>query len=144
VQRPTDYFKETSTVAIIPHLCVPGAANAIEFYQKAFDATEVLRMPHEDGRLMHAELKIGDQKLMLCDDFPEFCPTGKSRTAKSLGGTPITLHLESPNCDASIAKAAAAGATVTMPAADLFWGDRYGQVTDPFGIVWSFAHPLKK
>lgn len=130
-------------MAIIPHLCVNGAAKAIEFYQKAFGATEVHRMPHDDGRIMHAELKFGDQKLMLCDDFPEFCG-GKSRTAKTLGGTPITLHLESPNCDESIAKAAAAGATVTMPAADMFWGDRYGQVTDPYGLVWSFAHPLKK
>ena len=131
-------------MAIIPHLCVNDAAKAIEFYQKAFGATEELRMPHEDGkRLMHASLKIGDQRLMLHDDFPEF-HGGKSHTAKALGGTPITLHLESPNCDESIAKAAAAGATVTMPAADMFWGDRYGQVTDPFGLVWSFAHPLKK
>ena len=130
-------------MAIIPHLVVPGAVKAIEFYQKAFGATEVMRMPHDDGRLMHAELKIGDARLFLCDDFPEFCG-GKSRTAKTLGGTPITLHQDVPNCDAAIAKAGAAGATVSMPAADMFWGDRYGQVTDPYGLVWSFAHPLKK
>lgn len=130
-------------MAITPHIVVPGAIKAIEFYKKAFDATEVMRMPHDDGRLMHAELMIGDGRLFMCDDFPEFCE-GKSRTAKSYGGTPITLHLDVPNCDAAMAKAAAAGATITMPAADMFWGDRYGQVTDPFGLIWSFAHPLKK
>jgi PhnB protein len=133
-------------MAIIPHLVVPGATEAIEFYKKAFGATEVMRMPHNDGRLMHAELKVGDAQLFVCDDFPEFCPEGqgKARTAKALGGTPITLHQYVPNCDAAIEKAAAAGAKVTMGATDMFWGDRYGQVTDPYGLVWSFAHPLKK
>ncbi len=130
-------------MAVVPHLCVKGAVEAIEFYKKAFDATEVMRMPHDDGRLMHAELKIGDARMFLADDFPEFCG-GKSKTAKTLGGTPITLHQDVPNCDEAIAKAAAAGAHVSMGASDMFWGDRYGQVTDPYGLVWSFAHPLKK
>lgn len=129
---------------IIPHLVSTDAAKAIDFYKAAFGATEVMRMPAEDGkRLMHAELMVGDQRLFLCDDFPEFCG-GKSRTAVALGGSPVTLHMYVPDCDAAIKKAADAGAHVTMGASDMFWGDRYGQVRDPFGFTWSFAHPLKK
>ncbi|MBL8878841.1 MAG: VOC family protein [Phycisphaerales bacterium] len=127
---------------LVPHLVVQGASDAIEFYKKAFGATELIRMPAQDGkRLMHAELSIGPSTLYLCDDFPEFCG-GKSRAPKSLGGTPVTIHQYVQSCDEAMAKAAAAGATVTMPAQDMFWGDRYGQVTDPFGHHWSFATPL--
>jgi PhnB protein len=128
---------------MIPHLVVNDAAKAIEFYKAAFGATEVMRMPAPDGRLMHAELKIGENRFFLCDDFPEYCG-GKSSTAKSLGGTPITIHQYVPNCDEALDKAAQAGGHINMGASDMFWGDRYGQVTDPFGLVWSFAHPLKK
>lgn len=128
---------------MVPHLTVTDAKKAIDFYKAAFDAKEVRRMPAPDGRLMFAELTIGDFKLFLNDDFPEYCG-GKSKTATALGGTPITLHQDVPNCDAAIEKAAKAGAHVHMGAADMFWGDRYGQVTDPFGIVWSFSHPLQK
>jgi PhnB protein len=129
---------------LTPHLVVSGASDASAFYTKAFDAVEVMRMPEQGGnRLMHLEMKIGNQKLFICDDFPEYC-SGKSRTAKSLGGTPITLHLEVADCDAAMAKAEKAGATVTMPASDMFWGDRYGQVMDPFGLMWAFSTPLKK
>ncbi len=129
---------------ITPHLVCKNAAEAIEFYKKAFGATETMRMPHQDGkRLMHAQIKIGDQEVFLADDFPEY-HDGKSHTATALGGTPVTLHQYVPNCDAAIEKAAAAGAKVIMPAADMFWGDRYGQVTDPYGHIWSFAHPLAK
>ena len=129
---------------IIPHLVSTNATKAIEFYKAALGATEVMRMPAEDGkRLMHAEMKIGEQRFFLCDDFPEFCG-GKSRTAESLGGSPIVLHMYVPDCDAAIKRAADAGAHVSMGATDMFWGDRYGQVKDPFGITWSFAHPLKK
>lgn len=128
---------------MVPHLTVTDAKKAIDFYKAAFDATEVRRMPSPDGRLMFAELKIGNAQLFLNDDFPEYCG-GKSKTAAALGGTPITLHQDVPNCDAAIEKAAKAGAHVNMGASDMFWGDRYGQVTDPFGIVWSFAHPLQK
>jgi len=124
---------------LIPHLVVNGGAKAVEFYKAALGAEEIIRMPAPDGRLMHASLKIGDAQLMLCDDFPEHCG-GVSRAPK--GPTPVTLHLCVPNTDAAIARAAAAGATVTMPADDMFWGDRYGQIVDPFGHTWSFSHPL--
>jgi PhnB protein len=129
---------------LVPHLVVDGAAKAIDFYKKAFGAEEVMRMPDEDGkRLMHAHIVIGDAHVMLADDYPERCG-GKARTPTSLGGTPITLHQNVPNCDAAIKRCADAGAEITMPAQDMFWGDRYGQITDPFGHVWSFSTPLKK
>jgi PhnB protein len=128
---------------LIPHLVVNGAAKAIEFYKKALGAEEVRRMPEQGGgpRLMHAELRIGDATLMLCDDFPEYCG-GVSRAPKPGAPTSVTLHLDVPNCDAAIDRAVTAGAKVKMPASDMFWGDRYGQITDPFGHEWSFAHAL--
>jgi PhnB protein len=132
---------QEKTAGLIPHLVVKGAAKAIGFYKAALGAVEVARMPAEDGRLMHAALKIGDAYLMLCDDFPEYCG-GVSRAPS--GPTPVTLHLNVPCCDTAIEKAAAAGATVKMPAADMFWGDRYGRVQDPFGHEWSFGAPVKK
>lgn len=128
---------------IIAHLIVNGAVEAIEFYKKAFDAVEVMRMPADDGkRLMHASLTVGDSTLMLCDDFPEYC--GGVSSAPGKVGSSVVLHQDVPNCDAAIAKAAEAGGTVKMPAADMFWGARYGQVVDPFGHTWSFSHPLGK
>jgi PhnB protein len=129
-------------VGLVPHLVVSDGAAAIEFYKKAFGAQETMRMPAEDGkRLMHAQLRIGESTLYLADDFPEFCG-GKPRNPKALGGTPVTIHQYVRDVDASIKRAADAGATVVMPAADMFWGDRYGQVNDPFGHNWSFATPL--
>jgi PhnB protein len=131
-------------MAITAHLVVGGATKAIDFYKAAFGAEELVRMPAEDGkRLMHACLKVGESELMLCDDFPEYCG-GTSKDPLKLGGTGVTLHQYVPDADAAIAKAAAAGATVTMPAQDMFWGDRYGQIKDPFGHTWSFAHKLAK
>jgi PhnB protein len=131
-------------LGIVPHLVVSNGAAAIDFYKRAFGAEEIARMPAEDGkRLMHAELKIGQSALYLCDDFPEYCG-GKSRTPGSLGGTPTVLHQTVADCDAAIKRAADAGAKITMPPQDMFWGDRYGQITDPFGHIWSFATPLKK
>ena len=124
---------------LIPHLVVKGGARAIEFYKAGLGAVEVSRMPTEDGRLMHAALKIGDAFLFLCDDFPEYSG-GVSRAPS--GPSPVTLHLCVPSCDTALAAAAAAGAKVTMPAMDMFWGDRYGQVVDPFGHSWSFSNPL--
>ncbi len=124
---------------LIPHLVVKGAAKAIDYYTAALGAVEVARMPIEDGRLLHAMLKIGDSTVFLCDDFPDHCG-GVSRAPA--GPSPITLHLCVDDCDAAIAQAAGAGGTVAMPAADMFWGDRYGQVVDPFGHTWSFSHPL--
>jgi PhnB protein len=128
---------------LVPHLVVDGASKAMDFYAKAFGAEEICRMPAPDGkRLMHAEMKLGDQVVFLCDDFPEYCG-GKSRTPAALGGSTVTIHRYTDDCDAAIAKAQKAGATVTMPPEDMFWGDRYGSVTDPFGHTWSFATHIK-
>jgi PhnB protein len=122
---------------IAPHLTIEGAADAIEFYKKAFGAKEMMRMPASDGkRIMHASLKIGDSTLMLNDSFPEWGGTGGPKT---LGGTPVTVHLFVEDCDAVFNRAVAAGATVTMPVSDMFWGDRYGRITDPYGHNWSIA-----
>jgi len=129
---------------LIPHLIVSDAARAIDYYKRALGAAEILRVPTEDGKkLMHAEMKIGPAMFYLCDDLPEY-RGGKSRAPTSLGGTPVTLHQYVPNCEAAIDRAAQAGGTVSMPAQDMFWGDRYGQVTDPFGHLWSFSTRLNK
>lgn len=124
---------------LIPHLTVKGGVAALEYYKKALGAEELSRMPTPDGRIMHATMKVGGSIFFLNDDFPEYCG-GVSRTPS--GPTPVTLHLCVKNCDAAIEKAVKAGATVSMPATDMFWGDRYGQVTDPFGHSWSYGSPL--
>ena len=119
-----------------PHLIVKGAAQAIDFYKKAFGAEEVMRMPGPDGKtVMHAELKIGNSMVMLADEFPDM----GCRGPQSIGGSPVTLHLYVSDVDAAFNKAVKAGAKVTMPLADMFWGDRYGKLTDPFGHEWSVA-----
>jgi len=121
---------------VTPHLVVEGAARAIEFYRQAFGAREESRLARPgDGKLMHASIRIGDSTVMLCDDFPEH----GSRGPQSLQGSPVTIHLYVADVDAVVARAAQAGATVTMPVADMFWGDRYGQLVDPFGHRWSVA-----
>ncbi|MBX9791723.1 MAG: VOC family protein [Pirellulales bacterium] len=128
---------------LIPHLVCDPCSAAIDFYKRAFGAEEIHRMPEPGGhRVMHAALKIGNQFIFLNDDFPEACG-GKSLSPKSLQGTPVTLHSYVPDCDVAIERATKAGATVLMPAADMFWGDRYGIVTDPFGHQWSFATHIK-
>ncbi len=132
---------------VIPHLVVEDAAAALAFYAQALGATEVMRVPAEDGkRLLHAEIEVNGARVYLRDHFPEFAQgsAGCSRQEPPtrLGGSSATLHLEVVDCDAAMARAADAGATVTMPAEDAFWGARYGQVVDPFGHAWSFAHPL--
>jgi PhnB protein len=121
--------------SLTPHLVCAGAANAIEFYKKAFGATELSRLPGPDGKLMHGAVRIGDSTLMLVDEMPQWGALGP----KSLKGSPITMHLYVTDVDAAFAKAVAAGATVKMPVSDMFWGDRYGQVEDPFGHRWSIA-----
>jgi uncharacterized glyoxalase superfamily protein PhnB len=124
---------------VTPHLTCDGAAAAIEFYKQAFGAVEGLRMPGPDGRLMHAMIRIGDSPVMLADEFPEWGGSGPKR----LGGTPVTIHLQVPNADEVFQRALDAGAEVKMPIADMFWGDRYGIVTDPFGHAWSIATHIK-
>lgn len=125
--------------SITPHLVVDGAAKAIEFYKQAFDAVEITRLPGPPGKLMHAAVRIGDSVVMMVDEAPEW----KSFGPATLKGTPVTIHLYVADADATIAQAAAAGAKVTMPAADMFWGDRYGQVEDPFGHRWSIATHIR-
>ncbi|NRR32840.1 VOC family protein [Oxalobacteraceae bacterium] len=120
---------------ITPHLVCEGAAQAIDFYKKAFNAVELGRMPGPNGKLIHAMLRIGDSSLMLVDDFPEWGGFGP----KALKGTPVTIHLYVQDVDASFKQAIDAGGTVKMPVADMFWGDRYGMLTDPFGHNWSLA-----
>ena len=128
---------------LIPHLVCSPCSEAIEFYKKAFGAEEAHRIPAPDGRrIMHAQIRIGQSFVFLVDGFPEFCG-GKSSTATALKGTPVTIHHYVENCDAAIKRAQDAGATVKMPAADMFWGDRYGVVTDPYGHQWSIATHIK-
>ncbi len=121
--------------SLTPHLVCAGAAEAIDFYKKAFDAVELMRLPDPQGRLMHAMLRIGDSPLMLVDAFPEW----GSVDPKALKGSPVTIHLQVEDVDAVYTQAVAAGARPTMPVADMFWGDRYGVLEDPFGHKWSVA-----
>lgn len=124
---------------LIPHLVCDPCTEAIEFYKKAFDAEEVGRVgaPGSD-KVMHAAMLIAGKPIFLADDFPEYCE-GKSSSPKTLGGTPVTIHRYVEDCDAAVKQAVDAGATVTMPPGDMFWGDRYAVVVDPFGHTWSFA-----
>jgi PhnB protein len=127
---------------IVPHLVVHDGKAAVAFYQAALGAEVCHEVPADDGkRLMHAALRVGGAMLMLCDEFPEYCG-GVRRAPKHVGVSGVTLHLTVPDCDAAVAKMAAAGGTVAMPPMDAFWGDRYAKVTDPFGHEWSFSHPL--
>jgi PhnB protein len=115
---------------------VKDAAAAIEFYKRAFGAEEVERMPGPGGKgVMHAEIKIGDSRIMLSDEFPG---TGCS-SPQTLGGTTCQLFLYVPDVDSAYQRAVSAGATATMPVADMFWGDRYGKLSDPFGHQWGLA-----
>ena len=129
--------------AMSPHLVVDDAAAAIDFYVKAFDAVELGRVPGPDGRLIHAALRINGFTVMLNDDFPE-TSGGKSMTPKSLGGTPVTIHLTVTDVDAKFQRALDAGATVVADLQDQFWGDRYGVVADPFGHHWSMGQPVRE
>jgi PhnB protein len=128
---------------LIPHLVCDRCSEAIEFYKKAFGAEEIHRLPAPDGRkIMHAAIRIGQSFVFLADDFPEFCD-GKSQTPTALKGTPVSIHRYVENCDAAIKRAQEAGATVLMPARDMFWGDRYGAVIDPYGHRWTFGTHIK-
>jgi PhnB protein len=121
--------------SVTPHLVCAGAADAIEFYKKAFGAVEVARLPGPDGKLMHAMVRIGDSAIMLVDENPQYGMLGP----KALKGSSVTIHLYVDDADACVARAVKAGAKVTMPLDDMFWGDRYGKLEDPFGHHWSVA-----
>jgi uncharacterized glyoxalase superfamily protein PhnB len=128
---------------LIPHLVIDGCSDALAFYQKAFGAEEMCRVPAPDGkRLLHAAMQFGGSTVFLADDFPEHCG-GKASAPTALKGTPVTLHQYVKDVDAAVKRAADAGATVVMPPADMFWGDRYGVVKDPFGHTWAFATHIK-
>jgi uncharacterized glyoxalase superfamily protein PhnB len=121
--------------SVTPHLVCAGAAKAIEFYKKAFGAIEEGSLPGPDGRIMHAQIRIGDSPVMLVDEMPEWGALGP----KALQGSPVTIHIYVDDADAFVARAVKAGAKVTMPLDDMFWGDRYGKLEDPFGHHWSVA-----
>ena len=121
--------------SLTPHLVCAGAADAMAFYKKAFNAVETARMPGADGKLMHGAVRIGDSTLMLVDENVQCGMLGP----KALKGSPVTIHLYVDDADATMAQAAAAGAKVTMPVAEMFWGDRYGVLEDPYGHRWSVA-----
>jgi PhnB protein len=125
---------------ITPYLVCRDAAKAIEYYKKAFGA--VLRggvMPGPDGKVMHAEMRIGDSLFMLADEMPQF----GSLSPQSIGGSGLGLHIYVEDVDAAFEKAVAAGGIVEMPVSDMFWGDRYGKLQDPFGHKWSIATHVK-
>lgn len=120
---------------VTPYLAVDDAAAAIEYYKKAFGATERVRMDAPGGKIGHAELEIGDSLVMLSDPFPQ----ASTRPPHELGGTSASVFLYVEDVDEVVKQAVAAGATVTMEVADQFWGDRFGTITDPFGHLWSLA-----
>ena len=126
--------------SLTPHLVCRDAAAAIDFYGRAFGAIELFRLPGPNGKLIHACVRIGDSQLFLFDEMPEHGALGP----QTLQGTPVTIHLQVQDADAAFARAVQAGATVAMPLADMFWGDRYGQLTDPFGHRWSIASHLRE
>jgi len=118
--------------SVTPYLCIDGAAEAIEFYKKAFGAKELSRMPAPGGKVGHAEVQIGDSHVMLADEFPEM----GFRSPKSVGGTPVMMHLYVEDVDATVTRAASAGAKVVRAVEDQFYGDRGGKIEDPFGHSW--------
>jgi PhnB protein len=118
--------------AVTPYLSVKGAAGAIEFYKKAFGAKDVMRMPGPDGKIGHAEIQIGDSRIMLADEHPEM----NFRGPQSIGGTPVHIHLYVEDADKIANQALAAGAKLRRPVTDQFYGDRSGTLEDPFGHVW--------
>jgi len=120
---------------VTPHLVVKNAGQALEFYKKAFGAEEILRMPGPGGMIMHAEVKIGNSHVMLNDEMPDYGAVGP----QTIGGTPVTLHLYVNDVDSFFKRAIQAGAKEEMPVTDMFWGDRYGKLVDPFGHKWSVA-----
>ncbi|QGN33839.1 VOC family protein [Microlunatus sp. Gsoil 973] len=124
---------------ISAHIVVQGAERAVAFYSAAFGATEVSRIPIPDGRLMSVTLQLNGSELHLADEFAELGVLAPP----SIGGTPVVLSLEVDDADAVFARAIAAGATVRQPVSDMFWGDRHGQLEDPFGHRWNISHHVR-
>ena len=124
---------------VTPHLVCAGAVEAIDFYKKAFNAMEITRIPGQQGKLIHALIRIGDSTVMLIDEFPEWNSFGP----KALKGTSVTLHLYVEDADTFVKRAVEVGAKIIMPLDDMFWGDRYGVIEDPFGHRWSVATHMR-
>jgi PhnB protein len=129
--KPTPEGYHTAT----PYLIVQGAARAIDFYKRTFGAIDLLRMDGPEGKLIHAEIKIGDSPIMLADEFPEF----GFLSPKTLGGTPVSMLVYVPDVDAAFARALDGGATELRPVSDQYYGDRNGTLRDPFGHMWTIA-----
>jgi PhnB protein len=129
--RPIPAGYHTAT----PYLTIGGVADALAFYKKAFGATETMRMPGPGGKVMHAEMKIGDSTIMMSDEFPEM----GARSPLTIGGSPVTIMLYVEDADTVYDRAIAAGATAIRPVADQFYGDRSGGIKDPFGHNWHIA-----
>lgn len=125
---------------VTPHLVCAGVVEAIAFYKKAFGATVMFApLLTPQGKVMHASIRIGNSPVMLADEFPEWGSNGP----KTLKGSPVSMHLYVEDADASFARAVKAGATVKMPLQDMFWGDRYGMLEDPYGHWWAIATHIK-
>jgi PhnB protein len=131
VARPIPEGYHTAT----PYLIIKDAARALDFYKSAFGAKELMRMPHPTGKVGHAEIKIGDSRIMLSDEFPEM----GYRSPQSLGGSPVSIHLYVKDVDSFVTKATSAGAKILQPVQDKFYGDRAGSLADPFGHQWYVA-----
>lgn len=128
---------------LIPHLVCDPCSEALEFYKKALGANVLGVMPAPGGqKIIHAAMDVDGLRIFLVDDFPEMCG-GQSQSPQSLGGSPVTIHRYVKDVDAVVQKAVDAGATLKMPVSDMFWGDRYGVVVDPYGHSWSFATHIK-
>ncbi len=125
---------------VTPEICVDGAAEAIAFYASAFGAEEVARQAIDDGRIIHAEVSFDGFVVFVTDDFPEM-HGGKGTSPTAIGGTPVCLHRDVPDVDSAVDRAVAAGATLLHGPEDMFWGDRYARLVDPFGHQWSLATP---
>jgi PhnB protein len=121
--------------SVTPYLIVNDASAAIDFYKRAFGATEIMRMPGPDGKVGHAEIRIGDSFIMLADEFP----TMGARSAKSLGGSPVSIMIYVEDVDSVVKQALAAGAKEIRPLQNQFYGDRSGSYQDPFGLEWYLA-----
>jgi PhnB protein len=126
---------------LAPHLVCKGAGDAMDWYKKGLAGEELMRLPGPDGRLMHGSMKINGCMVMFADEYGDVGAEHRNAAPLTLGGTSVVMHVVVDDCDAWIARAEKAGAKVILPAADQFWGDRYGQIEDPWGHRWSLATP---
>jgi PhnB protein len=131
-------YRPANVTTVTPYLSVRGASAAIDFYKRAFGAEELFRMAEADGRIGHATIRIGDSTVYLADE------TTGWKSPQTIGGSPMTLHMYVPDCDATWKRATDAGGKVVVPLADHEWGDRYGQLEDPFGHLWAIATTMRQ